>query len=430
MTAIAPPAAACPPVSVVMPLLNQAAFLADSVTSVLTQAPDGIELVVADGGSTDGGLERLAELAARFPGRLHWVSAPDSGPAQAVNRAVARARGPVIGWLNADDLYAPGAVARALAQFDAQPEQLMVYGEGEHVDIDGASLGRYPTRGPDTPLAAWAEGCPICQPTVFFRRETFVALGGLDETLRAAFDFEFWLRLLKAYPGRVGFVPALQAHSRLHAGGITLRERQRVALEGMQVIHRHLGPAPGAWLLTHFGELSRQHPFHATPKDLVAELHRLVDTAAHWILPETAAMLRGRIDGDRPLQLATPQAYVDVHPDGWAGASLELRVWQPPRPWAALRLQGRNARPGGGTLRLRIVAPDGAVRTAEVIGPGPFELVLPLGEPQGDEQVIVRVECLDSYVPADHEPGSDDRRALAFLVEGWAPLPAQAGGTG
>lgn len=428
MVATVTPPAGRPPVSVVMPSLNQARFLAKAVDSVMGQRIDGLELVVADGGSTDGSVELLAALAARFPGRLLWESASDGGPAQAVNRAVARARGALIGWLNSDDLYAPGAVARVLAHWARAPGDVMVYGEGEHVDAAGASLGAYPTRGPDTPLAAWAEGCPICQPTAFFRRDAFVALGGLDESLCAAFDFEFWLRLFKAYPGRIGFVPHLQARSRLHAGGITLRERERVALEGMQVIHRHLGPAPGAWLLTHFAELSRLHPFHAQPKDLGAELRRLVDAAAAWITPETAAMLRGRIAGDRPLRLATPYGYVDLHPDGWAGPTLEIRVWQPPVPWAALRLQGRHAQPGGGALQLRIVAPDGAVQRAEVAGPGAFELLLPLGEPRPGAQVVVRVECDTPFVPAHCEPGSADRRELAFLVEAWAPLTGQPAG--
>ncbi len=92
-----------------MPTLNQRAFIADAVRSVFAQDLPGLELVVADGGSCDGTPSLLAELAEQHPGRLRWVSAPDSGPAAAVNRAVALAEGEVIGWLNSDDCYTLGA---------------------------------------------------------------------------------------------------------------------------------------------------------------------------------------------------------------------------------------------------------------------------------------------------------------------------------
>ncbi len=183
-----------------MPTRNHVDFIAQAIASVVAQGIDGLELIVQDGASTDGTQALLAEMAEQHAG-LHWLSEPDAGPAEAVNRAIARARAPVIGWLNSDDLYTPGAIARALDHLGRHPDHVMVYGEGEHIDASGRVIGRYPTRGPQTPLEAWADGCHICQPTAFFRREAFDALGGLDTTLRTAFDYDFWLRLLKRYSG-------------------------------------------------------------------------------------------------------------------------------------------------------------------------------------------------------------------------------------
>jgi glycosyltransferase involved in cell wall biosynthesis len=100
---------ATPVLSVVMPSLNQRAFIGEAVRSVMAQAIDGLELVVQDGGSLDGTLDELAALSAEFAGRLRWASAPDAGPAEAIHRAVLAARAPVVGWLNSDDLYTPGA---------------------------------------------------------------------------------------------------------------------------------------------------------------------------------------------------------------------------------------------------------------------------------------------------------------------------------
>jgi hypothetical protein len=406
-----------PQLSVVMPTLNQAPFLAEAVASVLSQGIESLELVVADGGSTDGTLDILAALGAAHPGRLRWASLPDAGPAQAVNAAVARCRGAVIGWLNSDDRYTPGALRRALEAFARQPDAVLVYGEAEHIDAQGARIGAYPTRGASTPLAQWVEGCHICQPSAFFRRDVFVALGGLDTSLRAAFDYEFWLRLLKAHPGRIGFVPQVQAQSRLHAGAITLRFRERVAFEGMQVVHRHLGPAPAHWLLTHFAELQAGHPFEAETFDLVDRLQGLVRQAAGWLAADSVQALGAHIRDHRALQLARPGFFAALHADGWAPPVLDLRLRQPAQPYSRLRLNCRHLSPRGGRLKLEVVTPDGEVLSIEARR-GAFTINLPLREQRPQARQIFRVVCQTPFVPAQCEAGSADTRPLAFLVDG------------
>lgn len=440
-----------PTLSVVMPTRNQAAFIESAVESVMAQAVGAaadLELVIADGASDDGTPALLARLAERHPGRLHWVSEPDGGPADAVNRAVARARAPIIGWLNSDDLYTPGAAARAMQAFAADPARVMVYGEGRHVDLDGADLGRYPTLPPSTPLSAWADGCPICQPTAFFRRETFLALGGLDTTLRTAFDYEFWLRLFKTHGGAaIVQLPEVQALSRLHEGGITLRMREQVALEGLQVVHRHLGPAPGHWLLTHVGEALAAHPFQARRTDPRVQMATLLDRARGWMAagaPQTVQQLQA---GHRGLHLATPDLGVDVHADGWTAPQFSIRVRQggpqtgdgEPRTGAAptsapasapatlpegtrvyrrLRLWGRHAAPHGGPLRLRVQGVDapGGVWEGGTSVPGPFSIVLPLPAQPG-AHLTLQVQAEPAFVPAHGRAGSTDQRRLAFLLD-------------
>lgn len=404
-------------VSVVMPTLNQADYIGAAVHSVFSQGVPGLQLLVQDGGSVDGTLQLLSELASRHPA-LHYTSAADAGAAQAVNRAVERARGAVIGWLNSDDLYAPGAVARALAHLAAHPDLVAVYGEGEHITADGAPLGRYPTRGPEAALAEWSAGCPICQPTMFVRRVVFLGLGGLDTSLRTAFDFDLWFRLFKAYPGRIGFVPQVQALSRLHAGGITLRERELVALEGMAVLARHLGSAPPHWVLTLVAERSALHPFEPQPLDLRADGERLAAAARPYLDAAGAALLHRRLTDDRALQLSTPQLYATVYADGWAAPDLQLRIRQPTAPATTLRMRGRHASPYGGPLRLWISGPDGSRQAVTVSVNGPFEIEVRLCANPPDARTVYRVRSLDSFSPAEVEPGSDDVRRLAFVVEG------------
>ena len=102
-------------------------------------------------------------------------------------------------------------------------------------------------------------------------------LGKLDENLKTAFDFEYWLRAFLAFPDRIGFVDSVQAHSRLHEACLTMRLRRTVALEGMQVLARHLGSAPKEWLLTYVIELLAQP---ASRQDIGNLRQHVMDTLA------------------------------------------------------------------------------------------------------------------------------------------------------
>ncbi len=399
-----------------MPSLDQCRFIAQAIDSVLAQ-PEVDELIVADGGSTDGTLPLLEELGRRRARRLRWSSAPDSGPADAINRAVRQARGDIIGWLNSDDLYMPGAAARALAAFAAKPELSMVYGEGRHVDEAGASIDRYPTLPPSTPIDAFANGCFICQPTAFFRREAFVDLGGLDEALKTAFDFDLWLRMFRAFAPRIGFVDGEQAVSRLHASGITLREREAVALEGMRVLHRHLGSAPPEWLLTAFAEQAARHPFADRPLPLRVHFARLIDTAASWTDEDGQARLRQRLQTDVAWKLATPHLFLEVHPDGWASPLLEIRVRQTAPPAVALRLRGRHARPGGGRLCVMAEVPGLAPQRFELADNGSFTWIVRLPKAGSGSRVTLQLRTGDFFVPSTADAASADARELAYLVD-------------
>lgn len=295
-----------PLVSIVMPSLNQVRFIGAAIDSVLGQGYPNIELVVADGGSADGTVDLLKRRQAT-DGRLRWSSHRDSGPAQAINSALAEVRGTLVGWLNSDDLYEPGAVQRAVEALHAAPMCLMVYGHGRHVDGEGRALGAYPSLPPRTPVSRFADGCFICQPTVFFRRSMLVLLGKLDESLKTAFDFDFWLRAFLAFPERIGFVDALQASSRLHDECLTLRLRRTVALEGMQVLARHLGSAPKAWLITYANELLAMPAGLRSVGDLRQHMAETLAVAQPWLRPndlEKLEVILGELLGGLNLEKA------------------------------------------------------------------------------------------------------------------------------
>jgi hypothetical protein len=135
----------------------------------------------------------------------------------------------------------------------------MVYGQGQHVNAEGKYLSDYPTLPPTTSVKQFSEGCFICQPTVFFKRTMPLLLGQLDESLKTAFDFDYWLRAFIAFQARIGFVDEVQAYSRLHEDCITMKMRQVVMLEGMQLLAKYLGSAPKEWFLTYVDEKAKSH---------------------------------------------------------------------------------------------------------------------------------------------------------------------------
>ena len=282
-----------------MPCRNAGRFLQEAVQSVLAQ-PECLELLAADGGSTDGTLQILEALAASNP-RLRIVSRADSGPADALNQAFRAARGTLIGWLNADDLYPPGALARAVAALNAHPEWLMVYGEGEEFNGDTGLTQRYSTLPASVGLDGFRSHCFICQPSVVFRRSMHLLLGAFDAQWRTAFDFDYWLRAFAAFPHRIGYIPHLQGRTRLHSDTITSQQRAQVALEATQLLARHFGGAEATRLHNYALELQLGEAELPAGQSLTEHLQDIVEQAAPWLEPAALEKLRCTwLEGDPP----------------------------------------------------------------------------------------------------------------------------------
>lgn len=229
-----------PLVSIVTPSLNAERFLDATINSVLVQDYPDIEYVVMDGGSADGSLEILR----RYEGRLRYVSEPDAGQADAINRGFALTSGEILAFLNADDAYFPGAVATAVRAFAARPDAGVIYGDAVYVDERGAEVGPYPVESFDR--FKLERRCFICQPAAFFRRDAFVASGGLDTSLRFALDYDLWIRMARRYP--MVKIDTRLATLRLHDRAKTVSETEQALHETIVVLQRHFRYVPFNWL--------------------------------------------------------------------------------------------------------------------------------------------------------------------------------------
>lgn len=200
-----------PLVSIVTPSYNQAPYLEAAMRSVLEQDYPNIEYLVADGGSTDGSTEIIRGYADRL---TWWVSEKDQGQADGANKGLRRCRGEIIGWLNSDDLYRPGAIAGAVAAFKVNPKAGLVFSDVDSIDGDGQLINvmRF---GPRT-LEDLMEFKIISQPAVFMRRSLLEQVGYLDQSYHLLLDHHLWLRMARHAP-LAYTVNARWAAARFHA---------------------------------------------------------------------------------------------------------------------------------------------------------------------------------------------------------------------
>ncbi len=229
-----------PSISVIVPSLNQGEYIERTIASVVEQDYPNKECVVIDGGSKDSTIEILRS----FGDSIRWVSEPDRGQSHAINKGVGSSSGDIVGWLNSDDTYVPGALSEVAECFAARGDADVIYGRGNFVDEADRVIAPYPTR--DFEYELFRHECFICQPALFLRRSVFEEFGGLDETYRFAMDFEFWLRIGRKK--RIVYVDRLLANYRLHDASISTSRRKQMYMEVFPMLQREFGQVSMKWL--------------------------------------------------------------------------------------------------------------------------------------------------------------------------------------
>lgn len=220
-----------PTISIVTPSYTQGCFLAETIESVISQEGNyKIDYIIVDGASTDNSVEIIqhyeqllntSEWPVKCRGiRYRWLSEMDKGQTDALMKGFRSAEGEIFAWLNSDDTYLPGALQKAADFFRENPDTALLYGDSYYCDTAGALIGRYRSEAFDLDKLAYAN--IICQPSTFFRRDTFEAVGGLDRTLHFAMDYDLWIRIGKRFPCR--YLPQMLATYRLHEASKTVRD--------------------------------------------------------------------------------------------------------------------------------------------------------------------------------------------------------------
>jgi glycosyltransferase involved in cell wall biosynthesis len=221
-----------PLVSIVTPTLNQGRFIEDAIRSIRQQTYPNIEHIVIDGGSTDATLEilRRDEPSDQF----RWLSEPDRGMYDALDKGLRLARGEVLAYLNSDDVYPPWAVEVGVSAFLASPDLDVVFGDSLTIEIETGRQRLAFVPPFNAGSMAWTGS--LVQPAVFLRRRVYERHGGFDPELRFVGDLEYWLRLGAAV--RFGRVDEVLAIERTHGATLSRASAEAMAAEEAHVRER------------------------------------------------------------------------------------------------------------------------------------------------------------------------------------------------
>ncbi len=233
-----------PLVTIVTPSFQQGQYIKSTIESVLTQDYPHIEYIIIDNLSVD----ETPDIVREYEGRLTFVSQKDHGQSDALNKGFRMAKGEIVAWLNADDVYEPGCIQKAVEAFKKNTNLGLIYADGYTIDQYGNKTGRFKAT---QEFEAWElvhVQDYILQPTTFFRKNCLEKAGYLDESLNWCMDWDLWIRMSRIT--EITYVPEFFACAREYPGTKTSTGGRERLLEIRRLMQKYSGkkrPA-GYWL--------------------------------------------------------------------------------------------------------------------------------------------------------------------------------------
>jgi glycosyltransferase involved in cell wall biosynthesis len=246
-----------PRISIITISYNCAGFIRQALDSVVAQDYADLDYIVVDGGSTDGTLEIIKKYADRDV-RIRWISEPDEGIADAMNKGLAMAEGEIVGHLHGDDFYIrKDVLSTVIAMFSANPGAIWLTGGAHLVNADGKVLREIKVRN----CTYRRQLCVnrVIHPSTFVKKSALEKVGRFDTSLRYAMDYDLWLRLGQE-AGPLHLDQVLAAF-RVHGGSLSASESEQAFAEEYEVRRKYLrGNLPR--LFINYLYFSTMKPFH------------------------------------------------------------------------------------------------------------------------------------------------------------------------
>ena len=226
-----------PRISVVTPCLNQAQFVESTLRSIHDPGYPNLEHIVIDGGSTDGSADIIAAYAEHL---AYWVSEEDDGQTAALAKGFARATGEIQCWLNSDDLFEPQTLFEVAEFFTTNTDAEFVYGDSTWIDVNGMVIK--PKREHGWNRYVWLYDHDfIPQPSAFWKRDLYLAVGGVDTSFALAMDADLWIRF--AERTQPYHTRSFWSQMRFYPEQKNTRMRDRSLVEKRRIRNRYVSPA-------------------------------------------------------------------------------------------------------------------------------------------------------------------------------------------
>ncbi len=229
-----------PLVSIITSVLNGSKYLEECLQSVLNQSYPYIEHILVDGASTDGTVEMLASYQAKYPDRIRFISEPDEGTGEAVNKGLRMAKGAILGGLPADDFYQPDAVQKVVEFFRGNTGAYFVYGNYRTINEKGGIM-RHGKPQPFTVKDLINKGSYFAYCSAFYKREVVEKVGYFEPVLGC--DREYWIRVGMVFPMHP--IDEVLSNFRVHAGatssGTSIKTRRKHMRVNYLVTRRYGG---------------------------------------------------------------------------------------------------------------------------------------------------------------------------------------------
>lgn len=222
-----------PKISVVVPCFNHADFIEQTLCSVLDQKYPNLELLVIDGGSTDGSVELIKKHKHHIS---YWVSEPDRGQTHALVKGFSKATGDIQCWLNSDDMHGKNTLFEVAAYFQAHPDVDAVYGDTIWIARDGGVIGVQREIPFNRFIWLYTRNY-VPGMSMFWRRELYERAGGLNPEFNLSMDADLWIRFADA--GKIKHVRRIWSRMRYYPEQKNLRLREKSDAEDLKIRRRY-----------------------------------------------------------------------------------------------------------------------------------------------------------------------------------------------